>query len=130
MPLSRQQVRQNLVSLLQFQMMRDREYGDLLLAAWYGIEEQAQDVFVLEVFEKFASPQGSERDMLRFPGMGNLWIPGLYMLSVFSRAEFERAAADSDALIRRVRADLHGGVGEILWPQNASNNKLANTLLG
>jgi hypothetical protein len=109
-------------------MMRQREYGELQLAVWYAIEDEAQDVYLLEVFDNFISPEGRPRDILRFPGMGNLWLPGLYELSVFSRAEFERTVTASDPLIERVRAGLASGTATILWPQDESGQELAGLL--
>jgi hypothetical protein len=120
MPVDRAQARSNLIALIQFQTMRQREYGDLLLAVWYAIEEQLEDVYVLEVYERFASPEGEEHAMLRFPGMANMWIPGLYHIAAYSRRAFEQNAG-SDELIALVRAQLAAGAAEVLWPPDGES---------
>ena len=116
MPLTRDEAKRNLVTLLQYQTMRRNEYGELLLMVWYNITDTIEDIFVLEVFENFRTPEGKERDVLRFPGMADMWLPGLYMIAAFSRQEFEQCAA-SDELISRVRQDLRCGRAQIIWPE-------------
>lgn len=129
MPLSRQEVRQNLITLIQYQIMREREYGELLLTAWYDISDDAQDVFLLQVWEKFAEPGGAGRGVFRFPGMGNIWLPGLYIVSTFSRAEFEIACSKEEELVMTVRRQLHLNAAEILWPQETDKSAIAGLLL-
>ena len=116
MPVDRDQVRRNLIALIQFQNMRRGEYGELLLAVWFGIESQADDVHLLEVYEQFAAEDGAEQSLLRFPGMANMWLPGLYMIHALSRREFEKQLTDPSELIERIRAQLSEGRAEILWP--------------
>jgi hypothetical protein len=130
MPVPRHQVRQNLLQLIQFQMIHRREYGELLLAIWHGIEAEAQDVFLFEVYERFASPEGGGRGTFRFPGIGPLWLPGLYEVTLCSRAEFERATASRDSEMETMRAELASGRAEILWPENPADSPLASALLG
>ena len=116
MPVTREQVRKNLISLITFQKMRERNYGELLLAVWHGIEDEATDVSLTEVYTGFASPEGEGHEVYRFPGMGNLWLPGLYTVSVYSRAEFERAAAAGETEIARLRESFQRGEAEVIWP--------------
>jgi hypothetical protein len=128
-PLSRDEARKNLIGLIQFQKLHEREYGGLLLAAWYGMEDEAQDLFLFEVYGNFKAPDGNERALLRFPGMGNLWLPGLYHVLAMSKAEFESRAHSNDPDIDAVRRDIRSGNGEILWPENPDDETLALLLL-
>ena len=118
MGVARAQVRTNLMNLIALQTARDREFGALLLAVWVHAEEDAEDVFLLEVFERFASPEdGSERAVVRFPAFAEMWLPGMYIVETMSRAEFERAAATGDdASLVSAREELATGAAEILWP--------------
>jgi hypothetical protein len=128
MPLSRDEVRVNLTVLLQYQAMRGGAAGTPELAVWRGIEEQAQDVHLVEVFAEFTAPDGSPHAMLRFPGMGNMWLPGLYHIEVLSRAEFERVAADGGELVASLRRELAGGTAEIIAPVKPESSPLARLL--
>ena len=97
MPVPRAQVRANLVQLLQYQLAREREYGPLLLAVWVNIRDEAEDAFLLWVFERFASPEGGgRRSIIAFRGPGNDRYEGL---SVARRCEIHGGgAAGRDAL--------------------------------
>jgi hypothetical protein len=128
MPLSRNEVRANLTVLLQYQAMRDGGHGPLELAVWRHIEDEAQDVHLLEVFERFAAPDGAPSAALRFPGMGNMWLPGLYHIEVFSRAEFERLAAENAEPVASLRRELAEGTAEIIAPVDPASPALARLL--
>lgn len=116
MPVEREQVRRNLVALVQSQVSRLCDYGALRLAVWYDIKEQAEDVHLVEVFERFVDSGGHEHEDLRLPGMGELWLPGLYIVGMFSVAEFERQVAERSAMILRLTSELKAGFAEIVWP--------------
>jgi hypothetical protein len=78
---------------------------------------------------EFRTPEGSEHALLRFPGMGNLWLPGLYHVLAMSKAEFESRAHSNDPDIDAIRRDIRSSNGEILWPENPSDDSLAVLLL-
>lgn len=128
MPVSRDQVRQNLSKVIEYQRAKPHGYGELLLAVWYAIDEELQDVFLLEVFEKFVSLEGKPFEKVSFPGMGELWISGLYKISVFSRAEFEKAVEEGREPINEVREHLAAGRAEIIWPEGNLPASLAGLL--
>ncbi|PKO19578.1 hypothetical protein CVU37_02515 [candidate division BRC1 bacterium HGW-BRC1-1] len=106
------------MTLVAMQAARDREFGALVLAVWVHAQDDAEDVYLLEVFESFASPDdGAERAVLRFPAFGDLWLPGMYIVETMSRAEFDRvAAAGDDEALASAKEDLARGAAEILWP--------------
>ena len=128
MPLSRNEVRANLTVLLQYQAMRDGGHGPLELAVWRRIEDAAQDVHLVEVFERFASPDGAPHAALRFPGMGNMWLPGLYHIEVWSTAEFKRLAAAGAEPVASLRRELAEGAAEIIAPADPVSSALARLL--
>ena len=116
MPVEREQVRRNLVALVQSQVSRVCDYGALRLAVWYDIREQAEDVRQVEVFERFVGSGEHEHEDVRLPGMGELWLPGLYIVRMLSVAEFERQVAERSAMISRLTSELKAGLAEIVWP--------------
>lgn len=128
MPVPRAQVRANLVQLLQYQLAREREYGPLLLAVWTNIRDEAEDVFLLEVYERFVSPDGGGHDVMRFPAMGSMWLPGTYIVEAYSRAAFLAALEDGQPELLAVRAALDTGTAEILWPEPAVASDMADAL--
>ncbi len=130
MPVSREQVRAQLAILIQHQALRPGEHGALLLAVWRDVEEAAQDVHLVEVFEDFSGPDGAGRAVLRFPGMGDLWLPGLYIVDAFSRDEFARLLDSGDPRIGDLRDQLAGGRAEILWPvgHDPASDELVNRI--
>ena len=130
MPVPRAQVRANLVQLLQYQLAREREYGPLLLAVWVNIRDEAEDAFLLEVFERFVSPEGGGHDVMRFPAMGAMWLPGTYIVEAYSRAAFEEALDGGRPELLAVREALASGTAEILWPEPAAASGLADALRG
>ncbi|MGB9692315.1 MAG: hypothetical protein ACPL7D_09110 [Candidatus Sumerlaeaceae bacterium] len=115
MPIDRSTARKNLLTLLQHQLAK-QEFGALRLALWYDIEEQASDLFLFEVFEAFRTPYGNETATFRFPGMGFLWLPGLYHVTVCSLAFFQQAAQLNDDDLLKFRTQLAAGNAEILIP--------------
>ncbi|MCX7717375.1 MAG: hypothetical protein N2111_03090 [Candidatus Sumerlaeaceae bacterium] len=115
MPLTRQEARTNLVALIQQQILRPAEHGELLLAIWHDIEDEAQDLHLIEVFESFQAPDGGGQAQVCFPGMANLWLPGLYHVTLFSREVFEGADPLASAPWTRLPEQLETGRAEILF---------------
>lgn len=128
MGLTPEEVRGNLVQLVQFQLTQAREHGELLLVVWHGKEDDAQDVHLTEVWEHFRAPDGTGHAALRFPGAANLWIPGLYIVNAVSRAEFEHRARHNDDLIRDLRDEIARGSAETFWPPPGQASVLAELL--
>lgn len=128
MPIDRATARNNLLSLLAYQSSHNSEFGALLLAVWYDIVEPVEDLYVFEVYEKYRGPDGDETGSFRFPGMGYLWLPGLYHLRVCSRAAFERAIAAFDEDIRYLRDALGAKRAEILYAGANEGIRLAQLL--
>lgn len=131
MPLTRQEARANLVSLVQQQIMKPAEHGELLLAVWHDIEDAAQDLHLIEVFESFRAPDGNESAIMRFPGMAGLWLPGLYFVTFFSREAFEAGAARPSSPLTGLREQLAANRAEILFANAAAippHTALANWL--
>lgn len=124
MPLSRDELRRNITILLQFQTMRQQEHGQLLLAVWYDIEPEASDVRLVEVFENFRNTDGENQAELRFPGIGQTWIPGLYYIAAFSREAFEQAVREQASVIKRIRESLAANRGEVLYPPGNAESDL------
>ena len=124
MPVSRDEVRRNLFTLLQYQTARDRGYGDLLLAVWHDTEDEAEDVRLLEVYDDFASPEGAPRETYKFPGAANMWLPGLYELTVFSRDAFVAARRGGDAFVSEVLRQVQTGEAEVLFVEAESRGEL------
>lgn len=128
MPIDRATARNNLLSLLAYQSSHNSEYGALLLAVWYDIVEPVEDCYVFEVYERYRGPEGEETGSFRFPGMGYLWLPGLYHVQVCSRTAFERAVAASDEDIRYLRDALAAKRAEILYTGADEGMRLAQIL--
>lgn len=130
MPIDRTTARRNLINLIQYQSVRE-EYGELHLALWYDIADAADDLFLFEVFEHFESEAAHEPvATYRFPGMGYLWLPGLYHVTVCSRAFFEAVVRDNtDEDVRRFRSQLAEGRAEILFPADPTQSAVARLLV-
>lgn len=130
MPIDRVTARKNLLNLIQYQLAHSAMYGELVLAVWYGIEDQAEDLFLFEVYERFVSEDGREVSTYRFPGMGYLWLPGLYHVTACSLASFERAVKELDEDVVYFRQALKEGRAEILVPFAGQEHPVVNLLLG
>jgi hypothetical protein len=128
MPLSRKQVRESLMKVIEYQRTHAQQYGGLELAVWYAIEEQQQDVFLLEVFEHFVSLEGKACEVLRFPGIGELWLPGLYTLRVYSREEFEAALDGRGQLFEQICRQMGQGAAEVVWCGGEQGPRLQSLL--
>ncbi len=128
MPIDRATARLNLVNLLQYQLLRQEEYGTLHLVLWYDIREQLNDLYLFEVYENFRSPDGAPVATFRFPGMGYLWLPGLYYVTACSRSFFEQAVREEDEDVARFRRQLAEGQAEILFPPPPFEDSLSKLL--
>jgi len=120
MPLTRQEARANLVSLIQQQVARPSEHGDLLVAVWHDIEDAAQDLHLLEVFESFCAPDGSGMARVRFPGMAGLWLPGLYFVTLFSGEAFEGELMQASPFLAGIEQQLRAQRAELLFVNPAA----------
>lgn len=129
MPIDRATARLNLVNLLQYQILRQDVYGNLHLALWYDIVDPLHDLYLFEVYESFTSPEGSPVATFRFPGMGYLWLPGLYYVTACSRAFFEEAVREEDEDVVHFRKQLREGCAEILFPSPPYEDALFQLLL-
>ncbi|MCX7624664.1 MAG: hypothetical protein N2Z21_00380 [Candidatus Sumerlaeaceae bacterium] len=114
MPIDKQTARRNLINLIQYQTAR-AEYGRLLLAVWYDIADESEDLYLFEVFENFVSTDGAAAATYRFPGMGYLWLPGLYHVTACSYHFFQTAASEGDEDVVKLRSQLADGKAEILF---------------
>jgi hypothetical protein len=130
MPIDRTTARNNLLSLLAYQSTHSTQYGALLLAVWYDIVEPVEDLYVFEVYEEYRGPEGEETGSFRFPGMGYLWLPGLYHIQVCSRSAFERAIETGDEDIQYLRDALATRRAEILYTDANEGTRLAQFLTG
>jgi hypothetical protein len=129
MPVDRAAARRNLLNLIQYQLAHESEAGPLHLALWYNIAEQADDLYLFEVFENFAGNDGAPVATYRFPGMGYLWLAGVYYVTACSRTFFEQAVAEADEDVLFFRTQLSQGRAELLSPERATDSRLAMLLL-
>lgn len=113
MPVDKQTARRNLVNLIHYQVARE-EYGRLLLAVWYDIAEESDNLYLFEVFENFVGTDGAPASTYRFPGMGYLWLPGLYYVTACSLGFFRTAVSEGDEDVRKLQSQLESGKAEIL----------------
>lgn len=127
MPLDRATARKNLVNLVQHQLVK-QDYGLLRLALWYDIVDEVSDLFLFEVFDSFRAPDASEIATFRFPGMGFLWLPGLYHVTVCSLGFFEQAVQEEDEDVLKFREQLATGRAELIVPSSPSEDAVAALL--
>lgn len=118
MPLTRDEARRCVLVLLQQQVARaSSEHGALLLTVWHAIRDEQQDIRLLQVYERYTSADGSAREELRFPGFGDMWIPGLYLVTVMSREALDHADANADDMVAAIRAELAAGTAEVIFAE-------------
>jgi|GEM_PF-2616211 hypothetical protein len=130
MPIDKDTARKNLLNVIQYQLSHPDEYGQLLLALWYDIADQADDLYLFEVFEDFSTPHGDPVGTYRFPGMGFLWLPGVYTITACSRAYFEQAVKEADADVLTFRMQLENFSAELLYPFSGNTTPIVKLLRG
>lgn len=123
MPIDKETARRNLINLIHYQTARE-EYGRLLLAVWYDIAEEADNLYLFEVFENFLGAEGAPVATYRFPGMGYLWLPGLYYVTVCSLSFFVSAVNEGDEDVTKLRSQLASGTAEVLLSLDDTDNLL------